>query len=243
MGEAGENPLILEVGPGLGALTAPLLSRGAKVLAVELDRGLAAALEASPEAQAGSLTVRRADVLKLRAEDLPSNPSLVCGNLPYNISSPFLIWFLETFGARALGIFTLQRELAERLVASPNSREYGRLTVALGLSYAIETAFPIPSSAFSPKPKVESAAVIFRPRAEAPPTDLAKLGDFTKIAFHSRRKTLFNNLKAAYAPQETMAILARAGIDPGARPETLDPETYARLAQAFGRAAPAGKGR
>jgi len=234
--EAGPSPELMEIGPGLGALTKPLLAAGAKVRAVELDRGLAENLiELAPTlAGGGGLTVLHRDILTLTEDDLASeNPLFLCGNLPYNISSPVLFWFLTHRRRFAGAVFMLQKEMARRLTAGPGSRDYGRLTVALGLWFKVAELLEVPPSAFHPRPQVDSAVIALRPapRAQEPDIDPETLGRFTAAAFAARRKTLLNNLAKAYGRERSLAALESLGIDPGLRPEVLPPVSLAALAR------------
>ncbi len=231
---AGPTADILEIGPGLGALTRPLLEAGARVRAVELDRGLADHLSHTlavkyPE----RLTIIHRDILSLTAADLASErPFHLCGNLPYNISSPVLFWFLEHRRFFSGAVFMLQKEMARRLTAKPGTRDYGRLAVALNLWCRIDDVMTVPPSAFHPRPQVDSAVVALTPvpEAEEPTITPETLGRFTAAAFAARRKTLFNNLLKPYGRDRTIAALASLGLDPSLRAEVLPPPTLATLA-------------
>ncbi len=236
--EAGEAE-ILEIGPGLGALTFALLEAGAKVTAVEFDRGLAENLKNIARAEyQGRLTIIHQDVLTLDPAPLAENgggPLFVCGNLPYNISSPLLLWFVGHLNYFSGALFMLQKEMAERLVASPAARDYGRLTVALALWCRARKLFLVPPSAFHPRPTVESAVIALAPRPDAETAALKvskeALGRFTAAAFAARRKTIFNNLSKVYGRDKAAAALERNCIAPGLRAETLAPEQLAALAE------------
>jgi len=226
LAEAGGGKL-LEIGPGLGALTRPLLEAGAEILAVELDRGLAENLPKEDR-----LTVLNRDILAL---DPAGFQGFLFGNLPYNISSPVLFWFLRHRRAFSGALFMLQKELADRLTAAPGSRAYGRLSVALGLWCRVETVLAVPMAAFHPRPKVSGAVVRFRPippEAE-PPVTPEVLGRFTLAAFGARRQTLLNNLARAYGRKRAALVLADFGLDPGLRAEVLAPSVLASLALEF----------
>jgi 16S rRNA (adenine1518-N6/adenine1519-N6)-dimethyltransferase len=230
LAEAGAEKL-LEIGPGLGALTRPLLEAGAEVLAVELDRGLAENLQ--NENQPGLMVLNR-DILTLDPAEFPG-PRFLFGNLPYNISSPALFWFIRHRRAFSGAMFMLQKELADRLTAAPGSRAYGRLSVALGLWCRVEKTLAVPATAFHPRPRVASAVVRLRPvppEAE-PPISPEVLGRFTQAAFGARRQTLLNNLGRAYGRERAASLLAAFGLDPGLRAENLDPPTLAALARAM----------
>jgi len=231
---AGPEPELVEIGPGLGALTLPLIESGARVRAVELDRGLAEALSAGPGAKyPGQLTVIHRDVLTLTADDMAAErPLFLCGNLPYNISSQVLFWFLEHRRRFSGAMFMLQKEMARRLTAGPGTKDYGRLAVALSLWMRVRLVLDVPPSAFHPRPKVDSAVVALSPvPAETEPrVSPEALGRFTAKCFAARRKTLANNLIPAYGREEALAALGRLGFDPGLRAEALDPPALASLA-------------
>ncbi|MDR2455496.1 MAG: 16S rRNA (adenine(1518)-N(6)/adenine(1519)-N(6))-dimethyltransferase RsmA [Deltaproteobacteria bacterium] len=225
---------VLEIGPGLGAMTKNLLSSGAVVYAIELDRGLAESLRTWPEAESGRLKVMEADALDLDLrKDLGPGPFLACGNLPYNISTPLLLWYMREAEAAPKAVFMLQREMAQRLCASPGGRDYGRLTVAASLWHHVSPLMDVPPEAFSPRPKVHSRAILLTPKESPPGVSRDRLGRLTAAAFHARRKTIINNLAARYGKERALAALSELGISPGLRPETLAPEIFASLALAL----------
>jgi 16S rRNA (adenine1518-N6/adenine1519-N6)-dimethyltransferase len=202
---------IVEIGPGEGALTAPLLARAGTLHAIEVDRDLAARLRERP-----GLTVHEADALEFDFARFPAGMRLV-GNLPYNISTP-LLFHVARYAHRVRDMhFMLQLEVVERMVAAPSTAAYGRLSVALQARFAMEKLFSVAKGAFRPPPKVESAVVRMVPLAEA----LAIDEDLLRRAFSARRKQLRNALRGV--------DLARAGVDPSLRPENLSPADYARL--------------
>ena len=216
---------VVEIGPGLAALTRPLSERLDHLHVVEIDRDLAAKLEA--DYVDGRVVVHRADALEFDFGALPA-PLRVVGNLPYNISTP-LLFHLAQFAARCRDMhFMLQKEVVDRMVAAPSTPEYGRLSVMLQYRFAMEKLFDVPPGAFRPPPKVQSAVVrmIPRPASELIAADEALLGRIVTAAFTKRRKTLRN----ALADYFDAAAMERAGIDPGARPENLSPDDYVRLA-------------
>ena len=222
---------VVEIGPGLGALTRPLLDSGLEVSAIELDRGLAAALREWPEAASGLLKVIEADALELDLrEAFGPRIGLVCGNLPYNISTPLLFWYMAQARAAPKAVFMLQKEMAERLAAKPGGRDYGRLSVAATLFHDKSPLMDVPPEAFSPRPKVRSRVVLLTLKEVAPDVSRGALGRLTAASFHSRRKTVINNLWPRYGRERALEALSRAGVDPRARPETLPPETFAALA-------------
>jgi 16S rRNA (adenine1518-N6/adenine1519-N6)-dimethyltransferase len=219
---------IVEIGPGRGALTRPLAASGARLTAIELDRRLAAALAA--DAALADIEIIRADALRVDYARLAGDrPLRIAGNLPYNISSPLLFRFLNAAAEIADLTLMLQREVVERMVAAPGTRAYGRLTVMLAARCRLAKLFTVGAGAFSPPPKVESAVVRLVPRAQSAfaEGDRACFEAIVRAAFTARRKTLRNALRGlADAP-----TLAAAGLDPGARPETISPAGYAALAQ------------
>ncbi len=205
---------LVEIGPGEGALTRPLLERAGKLEAIELDRDLAAGLAA--QFPPYRLTVHCADALEFDFGRFPAGMRLV-GNLPYNISTP-LLFHLARHAQRMRDLhFMLQLEVVERMVAAPSSAAYGRLSVALQARFRMKKLFKVSKGAFRPPPKVESAIV----RLEPLPKILEINEDLLRRAFSARRKTLKNAL-----PGIDFAAL---GIDPGLRPENLSPEDYARV--------------
>jgi len=205
---------VVEIGPGLGALTAPLLERLDHLHVVEIDRDLCARLRArfAPE----RLAVHEGDALEFDFATLPAALRVV-GNLPYNISTP-LLFRLARFAGRVRDMhFMLQLEVVERMVAAPSTPEYGRLSVALQARFRMQKLFKVGKGAFRPPPRVESAVV----RLEPLPEPLWIDDDLLRKAFSARRKQLRNALPGA--------DFARAGIDPSLRPENLSPADYARL--------------
>jgi 16S rRNA (adenine1518-N6/adenine1519-N6)-dimethyltransferase len=220
---------LVEIGPGEGALTLPLLARGARLTVIELDRDLAARLAARPEA-GDTLDVVQGDALKIELAGLaaPGERLRLVGNLPYNVSTPLLFRFIEQLPVIRDMHFMLQREVVERMAAGPGSKTYGRLSVMLAVACRVEPLFDIGPGAFRPPPKVWSSVVRLEPWAE-PPFPLPDPGRFAEVvrrAFGQRRKTLRNALSGLV---DEDAIRA-AGCDPGARAETLPPEAFARLA-------------
>jgi 16S rRNA (adenine1518-N6/adenine1519-N6)-dimethyltransferase len=224
---------VMEIGPGAGALTRPLLDMGLTVTAIEIDRTLSDYLGTWPEAVEGRLRVIKGDALTFKRGDLPEGPFLVCGCLPYNISTPLLFWFMDVFDSDYSGVFVLQKEFAQRMAASPGGKEYGRLTVAVRNRFKVRAGSVLPPGLFYPAPLVESLVVTLNPSPGAPEVDSKALARMTGICFFSRRKTIFNNLKAAYQPERIRKVLSELGVDEQARPETLAPELYAKLTLAF----------
>ncbi|MBL8952229.1 MAG: 16S rRNA (adenine(1518)-N(6)/adenine(1519)-N(6))-dimethyltransferase RsmA [Myxococcaceae bacterium] len=226
---------VVELGPGLGSLTRALLATGAKVVAVERDRDMVAALEAM---KLEGLTVVAGNAAETDFAKVAGVPDVVvCGNLPYHLSSPILFEVLEQAHAVKRAVFTLQAEVVERLAARPGGRDYGLLTVLLGLRYDIENVMSLPAAYFHPPPKVDSAVValerLSKPRAEV--TSDAHFKKVVKASFAHRRKTLSNSLKGDKALEPLVAeALAKSGIDGKRRAETLSVEEFAALERAFG---------
>lgn len=220
---------MLEIGPGLGALTKPLLKNLNHLNAIEIDRDLQATLRQMPEAQ-NKLTVIGADALNVDLK--PMGAALrVVGNLPYNISTP-LILHLLSFGSQIKDMhFMLQKEVVERLAAQPHSKDYGRLSVMVQADCEVDNLFGVPPTAFSPAPKVDSAIVRLRPYTTNPYPQIDKnvLSKVVQRAFGMRRKTLANNFK----PILSQADISALGINPMSRPEDLSVAEYISLAQFF----------
>jgi 16S rRNA (adenine1518-N6/adenine1519-N6)-dimethyltransferase len=243
---AGPDDAILEIGPGRAAITRPLSAQAARLLAVEVDRDLAADLEA---AALPNVTVVTADVLAIDLKTIlanwlgappgPDRPIRVVGNLPYNISSPILFALLDlaaaTNGVRD-ALLMLQKEVADRLVAKVGTGEYGVLTVLTALRADVTRVLSLPPGAFRPPPKVHSAVVrlTFRPPAVAI-ADEAAFVRMVRTMFTQRRKTVANALKpfAGERGMDPAAALTAAGIDPQRRPETLSLPDMAALARSF----------
>jgi 16S rRNA (adenine1518-N6/adenine1519-N6)-dimethyltransferase len=220
---------IVEVGPGSGALTEPLLARCQHLTAVEIDRDLAGML--GRRFGTGRLTLVCGDALKIDWAELARKAAgrlRIVGNLPYHISTPLLFSWLPIAAGVLDQHLMLQKEVVDRIVARPGGRDYGRLSVMLQFRYRVERLFNVASGAFVPAPKVQSSVIRLVPRA---PDELVlpDVGAFSKVvtaAFGQRRKMLRNALASVL----NEAALREAGIDPGARAETLDIAAFARLA-------------
>jgi len=223
------DDVMVEIGGGPGALTIPLSEKLERLHVVEVDRELAAALPERVQ-HPERLVVHAADALTFDFGALAAGPrSLrVVGNLPYNISTPLLFHLLEHAHLIKDMHVMLQREVVDRMTAAPGGKDYGRLTVMLALSVRVEACFGVGPGAFSPPPKVWSTVVRLVPH-DAPPFDVrdpARFAELVALTFSMRRKTLGRALKGRLTPQQ----IASAGIDPKARPETLAPADFARLA-------------
>ncbi len=211
---------IVEIGPGEGALTRPLLERIGHLTAIEIDRDLAARLAGEFASQ--RLSVVTADVLDFDFSALPPGLRIV-GNLPYNISTPIL-FHLARYADRVRDMhFMLQREVVQRMVAKHSTPDYGRLSVMLQTRFRMQKLFNVAPGAFRPPPKVDSAVVRLVPIAERPDWDQAVLEKIVREAFSARRKTLRNALPLKPGDYEEL------GIDPKLRPENLSPADYLRI--------------
>jgi len=222
----GDN--LVEIGPGLGALTRPLLERAGRLTVIEIDRDLAARLRA--EFPADRLVLHNADALEFDFGSLGREPRVV-GNLPYNISTP-LLFHLAGYEALVRDMtLMLQKEVVQRMAAAPATPEYGRLSVMLQAHFSIERLLVLPPGAFRPAPKVESAVARLIPLRERRPfiADEALFARIVSAAFGQRRKTLRNALKTLASKEQ----LERAGIAPRTRGETLSVEEFVRLANAL----------
>lgn len=223
---------IVEVGPGRGALTWSLLARAKDMDVIEIDRDLARSL--SDDSRGGAHlrvhveNVLDTDFVRLRGDGAPLR---IVGNLPYNISTPLLFHLLKQRAAIGDMHFMLQKEVVDRMAASPGGREYGRLTVMLAAHTEVEALFDVGPGAFQPRPKVWSAIVRLRPSVEPRFAigDEGALRSLVAAAFSHRRKTLRNGLKSLL----TATDIEECGIDPQRRPETLAPAQFGLLAARY----------
>jgi 16S rRNA (adenine1518-N6/adenine1519-N6)-dimethyltransferase len=229
----------LEIGPGRGALTRALAPRVSRIIAVEIDRDLAAALPSQVSGQVEVITGDFLDVdldAVLRDEAMPLR---VVGNLPYNVSSPILFRLLRAAdeGRRFRdATVMLQKEVADRIGANAGTEGYGTLAVQVALLADVERLLTLPPGAFRPPPKVTSA--VMRLRFHAPSADVGDTATFERVVrgvFTQRRKTLLNSLRpiATSSGRSAAQVLERAGLDPSRRPGTLSVEEMARLTRAM----------
>jgi 16S rRNA (adenine1518-N6/adenine1519-N6)-dimethyltransferase len=221
---------LVEIGPGLGALTAPLLERVAQLHVVEIDRDLAERLRAAYPVE--RLAVHMGDALEFDFAALPA-PLRVVGNLPYNISTP-LLFRIAAFAPRLRDLhFMLQREVVDRMVAAPSTPDYGRLSIMLQYRFEIAKCFDVGPGAFRPPPQVDSAIVrlVPRPAAALGACDVDTLARVVTAAFTKRRKTLRNALSGVIDEPGMHSL----GIDPRLRPENLAVDEYVRIANAINR--------
>jgi len=219
---------LVEIGPGRGAITLPLLRAARRLHVIELDRDLVGPLETLCR-EAGELTLHNTDALRVDFCELNAPmPLRVVGNLPYNISTPLLFHLLAQSRCIADMYFMLQKEVVDRLAASPGSSQYGRLSVMVQYRCAVTQLFNIGAGAFQPPPRVESAFVRLVPFAKPPVEvhDEDLLAAVVRQAFSQRRKTLRNALKGMFQEQEIRGL----GIDPSARAEVLGIREFASLA-------------
>jgi len=231
-----EGELVVELGAGLGHLTARLLARGAQVVAVERDRDMARVLRGE---LGEAVRLLEADAARLDYRALAAAAGgrvAVVGNLPYHLTSPILFSLLDQADAVSRAVLLLQREVAERLAAAPETKAWGLLSALLQQRAEVTVERRVPPRAFLPPPKVESAVVRVAfgpPRAEV--ADAARFRRLVKAGFAQRRKTLANALRAARLapPEATAAALAAAGIDPSRRGETLTVAEWAALERAL----------
>ncbi len=235
---------IFEIGPGVGTLTVELAQRARRVVCVELDRAVLPAL-AEAVTPFPTVTVHQADALKL---DLPTfldtawgegQRGKVVANIPYNITSPLLVKLLETPGRFHSITLMVQKEVADRLKARPDTEHYGSLTVFVQFHAAVSVPYIVPRGAFFPPPKVDSAVIHLMPY-ETPPVSVCNREQFLSVsraAFGQRRKTLLNALTNAeslsFTREEVVAALISAHIDPQRRGETLTLEEIATLSRAL----------
>lgn len=224
--QAGEH--WVEIGPGLGALTKPLLDRGARLDVVELDRDLVAHLQ-KQFADHNDLTIHSADALTFDFKSLARGGEKlrVIGNLPYNISTPLMFHLLENSACIDDMHFMLQKEVVDRICAEPGSKKYGRLSVMMQYFCDTDWLFDVPPESFDPIPKVMSAILKLTPH-DQPPVIINDYNDFNRLvaqAFSQRRKTIRNSLRTLIDE----AHIIELGIDPNLRAESLSLEQFALL--------------
>lgn len=227
---------LVEIGPGLGALTRPVLQRCSRLTVIELDRDLAARLRAWP-----GLAVVESDVLSVdwravqaeacgHAGAAAQTPLRVLGNLPYNISTPILFHLLDVADIVQDQHFMLQSEVVDRMVAGPDSKAYGRLSVMLQWRYAMERVLDVPPEAFDPPPAVDSAVVRMEPLARPPLDDAQLLSELVTVAFSQRRKLLRHTLGRWLTQKDFTGT-----FDTQRRAEEVPVNEYVELARCLGR--------
>ncbi len=232
----GVSENVLEIGPGRGSLTEALLEAVPAIAAIEIDRDLAALLRARyPHDR---LRLIESDVLDVAFDALaPSTPLVIAGNLPYNISKPVAMKLVIERRAVRRAVLMFQREVADRLTASPGERAYGPLTVLTGRAYRIERLFDVRPGAFRPRPNVVSTVTRWTRREDEalPPELVAPLMAVLRAAFAHRRQTLHKNLRGVLAGGDAAAVhlLAHAGIDGALRAEAIPPSGFVAIARAW----------
>ena len=233
------DDIIVEIGPGLGALTGGLVSLSRKVIAVEKDSRLCDALREGVGAKAKNLVLINDDILKVDLSSLAGNEKIkLAGNLPYYITTPILEYIIENKRLIKSAVITIQREVADRILASPGGKEYGSLSCFVQYHTRPEYLYTISRKCFKPQPSVDSSLI----RLDIPDSPAVKVRDeelyfrIIRKAFNQRRKTILNALssRGLAGPLGTKeglgAALSRAGIDPSHRPETLSLQSFANLA-------------
>jgi 16S rRNA (adenine1518-N6/adenine1519-N6)-dimethyltransferase len=247
LGEVSEAT-VLEIGPGRGVLTEILSRRCRRLIAVELDRVLAAQLRMKFSTQP-NVEVIEGDILKIDLDTVfgpkpgsmrpglsyQPEPAHVVGNLPYYITSDILLHLLDYHRYFSTIVIMVQKEVADRLAAAPGSRDYGLLSATAQLYARVEKLFTLPPGAFAPPPKVHSSLVrlTIEPRLAALHVPEEEFISFLKLSFGQKRKTLWNNLKAQYEKKALQAALAKSGVKPAVRAEALSLEKSAALFRAL----------
>ncbi|MCA8888412.1 MAG: 16S rRNA (adenine(1518)-N(6)/adenine(1519)-N(6))-dimethyltransferase RsmA [Parvularculaceae bacterium] len=230
----GEGDIVLEIGPGPGGLTRALMEAGAALTVIERDARCIAALEEIADAFPARLTIIEGDAMAADERAIANGATIkIVANLPYNISTELLIKWLRANHHRAPPLWSMmalmfQKEVADRILAPPGTKTYGRLSVLAQAASRPSRAFNLPASAFTPPPKVASAVVTFLPAA-APLDDIKRLERVTQFAFSQRRKMLRSSLKGMWG-DEVEAVLDACGIEPTRRAEELSVDDYLRLA-------------
>lgn len=224
---------LVEIGPGRGALTEPLLHRCGRLDVIELDRDLVPLLKHKLQRYQDQLQIHEADALRFDYRSLQegTEPLRVIGNLPYNITTPLLFHLLAQADCIDDMCFMLQREVVERICAQPGNKQYGRLSIMIQYQCHAEQLFIVPPEAFDPAPKVESAIIYLQPLAEplGGEVDLQAMNLIVTQAFSQRRKTIANTLKKLISYED----LDQVGIAPTQRPETVTVEQFVQLAHCY----------
>ncbi len=218
--------VMVEIGPGLAALTQPLVERLGRLIVIELDRDLAARLRTHAQLDVVESDVLRVDFTQL-AQAQNAQKLRVVGNLPYNISTPILFHLLEHVAVVEDQHFMLQKEVIDRMVAAPSTSDYGRLSVMLQWRYAMENVLFVPPESFDPPPRVDSAVVRMVPHASPPSLDVKRLGELVQVAFSQRRKLLRHTL-GRWLEEKGVTV----DFDLQRRAEEVPVAEYVALAQA-----------
>jgi 16S rRNA (adenine1518-N6/adenine1519-N6)-dimethyltransferase len=226
-----DSDTVVEVGPGRGSLTDILVERSGRVIGIEIDRALARQLDEKFKGRP-SVRIVQGDVLESDLHALAGPDFLLIGNIPYNITTPIVFKALVPPIPKR-SVFLVQREVAERMASEPDTENYGALSINVGAVAKVEQMFVVPSGAFQPPPKVESAVVRLIPR-DVPLVELHSLAPFrafVQAVFSLRRKQMLRVLRTVkgLSAEDAATLLERADIAPSARPEVLSAETFARL--------------
>ena len=232
----GENETVVEIGPGLGSLTLGLLEVADHVISVEIDAKMAAAIEKTVATRAVGRKFSLVTQDAMKVTELPANPTALVANLPYNISVPVLLHFIETFPSLRHGLVLVQTEVAQRLAAKPGSKVYGGPSAKLAWWADANMAGNVSRSIFWPIPNVDSSLVYFAKRDEPMGSEDLRVKTFAVIdgAFSQRRKTLRQALAdLAGSPAEAEALLVKAGVSPQARGEQLVIDDFIKIAKAM----------
>jgi 16S rRNA (adenine1518-N6/adenine1519-N6)-dimethyltransferase len=223
--------IVVEIGPGKGALTDVLATTCRRLIAIEIDRDLVASLR-KRLATRPVVEVVEGDALEVNWAVLAGESYLLAGNLPYYITTPLIFRILESPMPRR-AVLLVQREVADRLTATPGSGEYGALTVNVQVAATVRTVAKVSAGAFHPKPKVDSAIVLLTPHREPllGTDEQAAFRRFVQAVFGMRRKQMIRVMRESWvpAPDQASSVLHDAGIDPTTRPETIDPIAFVRL--------------
>ncbi len=229
------NDTMVEIGPGPGALTVPLIQQLKQLHAIEIDRDWAERLPGTlainkAESQ-NKLVLHNTDVLKFDFATISEKEKSIrlVGNLPYNISTPIMFHLVKYNHLLKDMVFMFQKEVAERICAQPNCHEYGRLSVMMQYYFSTVIIMHLSPNAFKPPPKVDSAIVRFVPRKHTDIVDVKDLKHITTVAFNQRRKTIRNTLKKIMSVDDLIALK----VDPTLRPENLSLQDYVRIARFY----------
>jgi len=230
--EPAAGEAIVEIGPGCGALTVPLAESGARVLAVELERSVYAAISKSL-ANCENVSVVNRDFLSMTAEGTGFDRFKLVGNLPYNITSPVIDWVVENREKIVSAVFMVQREVANRLTSQPGSKDWSPMAILTGLYFDIESCFNVPPRSFTPPPKVDSTVIRLAPSSRPQPSDYSKFEKVVRASFRSRRKLLVNNLVPHLCdePAVVREILERLDVPQNIRAEEFPTEKFFELTE------------
>jgi 16S rRNA (adenine1518-N6/adenine1519-N6)-dimethyltransferase len=236
LAELAPHDVVLEIGPGLGVLTAYLAERVGHVHAVEIDRALEAALRQKLSGR-DNVELRFGDALRLDLAALDPRPDKLVSNLPYHVATPVVVESLDGLPTVEMWCVMVQREVADRFFAEPSTKAYGAVSVLIQLAAARTGFHPVSPAVFRPRPSVDSALVAFRRRPDTDVGDLARVKKLVTAAFAHRRKRLANSLELSglASRDRAAAALAAIGRAPKARAEELAPAEFVALADALGR--------